>query len=93
MSSTTMELRSLITSDGELRLTLEEVPVAAPGPDDVVLRVEAAPINLSDLAVLLGPADVAPLSIDRSSRWAWFRRSALRGRAAARQSTSETGSA
>jgi hypothetical protein len=49
--------------------------------------------QVPDLAVLLGPADVATLSIDRSSRWAWVRRSALRGRAAARQSTSETGSA
>jgi NADPH:quinone reductase-like Zn-dependent oxidoreductase len=57
----TLELRSLITSDGELRLTLEEVPVAPPGPDEVVVRVEAAPINPSDLGVLLGPADLTTL--------------------------------
>jgi NADPH:quinone reductase-like Zn-dependent oxidoreductase len=43
MSTTTVELRSLITLDGELRLTLEDVAVAAPGPDEVVVRVEAAP--------------------------------------------------
>lgn len=40
-----MELRSLITVDGELRLTLEHVAVAAPGPDEVVVRAEAAPLN------------------------------------------------
>src|SRR4029077_5835335 len=35
---------------------------APPGPDDVVVRVEAAPINPADMAELLGPADVATLT-------------------------------
>jgi NADPH:quinone reductase-like Zn-dependent oxidoreductase len=70
MSTSTVELRSLITSEGELRLTLEDVAVAAPGPDEVVVRVEAAPLNPSDLGVLLGPADLATLSTGVSSgRW------------------------
>jgi NADPH:quinone reductase-like Zn-dependent oxidoreductase len=64
---TTSDLRSLMTADGELQLTLEEVAIDAPGPDEVVVRVEAAPINPSDLGLLLGPADLATLRIDRSS--------------------------
>ena len=59
---TSLELRSEITSTGQLRLSLEEQDVAPPGPDEVVVRVEAAPINPDDLAELLGPADVATLT-------------------------------
>jgi NADPH2:quinone reductase len=61
MSVTSLELRSEITPAGQLRLSLEEREVAAPGPDEVVVRVEAAPINPADLAALLGLADVATL--------------------------------
>ncbi|TVV75469.1 zinc-binding dehydrogenase [Sphingomonas solaris] len=56
---TGLELRSLITVDGELRVSLEQVPVADPAPGEVVVRMEAAPINPSDLGLLLGPADPA----------------------------------
>ena len=59
---TGLELRSMVTSGGKLVLNLEEVRVEAPGPDEVVVRVEAAPINPSDLGLLLGPADMATLS-------------------------------
>jgi hypothetical protein len=62
MSTTTLELRSLMTAEGELRLTLEEAPLAPPGPDEVVIRVDAAPINPSDIGVMFGPADIATLS-------------------------------
>lgn len=58
---TGLELRSLATSDGQLRLSLEEVTLDAPGPDEVVVRVEATPINPSDLGLLLGPADVSTI--------------------------------
>ena len=56
-TTTGLELRSLITSEGELRLSLESVTPGEPGPDEVVVRVEASPINPSDLGLLLGPAD------------------------------------
>jgi len=56
-----LELRSLVTAEGELRLSLEEVTLDPPGADEVIVRVEAAPINPSDLGLLLGPADVATL--------------------------------
>ena len=55
---TGLELRSMITSGGKLVLNLEEVLTEAPGPDEVVVRVEAAPITPSDLGLLLGPADM-----------------------------------
>jgi NADPH2:quinone reductase len=48
MNVTSLELRSEITSTGQLRLSLEERDVAAPGPEEVALRVEAAPINPAD---------------------------------------------
>lgn len=54
-----LELRSRISSSGELELSLVEVEVPAPGPNEVVVRVDATPISPSDLALLLGPADLA----------------------------------
>src|SRR5262245_62005623 len=53
------ELRSRITEAGELELALVDVAIPEPDADQVVVRVEAAPINPSDLALLLGPADLA----------------------------------
>ena len=51
-----------MTSAGELELTLVEEPVIAPGENDVVLRVEAAPINPSDLGLLLAGADLSTVA-------------------------------
>jgi NADPH:quinone reductase-like Zn-dependent oxidoreductase len=42
------------------------VPVTEPAPDEVVVRVEASPINPSDLGLLLGPADVTTLKASGS---------------------------
>ena len=58
---TGLELRSCITADGVLELSLVEVPIPAPAADEVVVRVEATPVNPSDLGVLLGPADLTTL--------------------------------
>jgi NADPH:quinone reductase len=60
---TALELRSLITPSGELAVSLTEVTLATPGPDDVVVRVEAAPINPSDLGLLFGAADMATAAV------------------------------
>jgi NADPH:quinone reductase-like Zn-dependent oxidoreductase len=55
-----LQLRSLIRSDATLELTLAEVPMPQPAtPDDVVVRIEAAPLNPSDLGLLFGGADMA----------------------------------
>jgi NADPH2:quinone reductase len=61
MIITSLELRSEVTPAGQLRLSLEVREVAPAGPDEVVVRVEAAPINPADLAELLGSADVSTL--------------------------------
>jgi len=58
MTTTGLQLRSLVTASKTLELSLEEVDFPQPGPDEVLVRVEATPINPSDLALLLGPADM-----------------------------------
>ena len=62
--TTGRSLRSLITSDGELRLSLSEKPLPELGDGQVVVAVEASPINPSDLGVLIGAADPAELVAD-----------------------------
>ncbi len=52
-------IRANDSGGGTVELALARVPVPDPGPDEVVIRVEAAPINPSDLGVLFGPADVS----------------------------------
>lgn len=54
-----LQLTSTVTEAGELVLALAEVATAAPAPDEVLIRIEATPVNPSDLGVLLGPADPA----------------------------------
>ncbi len=58
-TKTGLQLRSLIKKSGELEISLASVPVPEPGPDEVVVRVEASPINPSDLGLLVGAADMA----------------------------------
>jgi len=50
---------SRVRPDGRLELALAESSVGAPGPDEVVVRVEATPINPSDVGLLLAGADPA----------------------------------
>ena len=55
---TGLQLRSLIKKSGELEISLVDVLTPEPGPDEVVVRVEATPINPSDLGLLIGAADI-----------------------------------
>lgn len=55
------QLRSTLHRSGELELSLSDAPVQPPGPDEVVVRVEATPINPSDIGLLLGPVDPSTL--------------------------------
>ena len=54
-----LQLHSLITEAGELKLSLQSVDVKQPGDDQVIVQVAAAPINPSDLGLLVGPADMS----------------------------------
>ncbi len=56
---TSRQIRSTVRSDGQLELRLVDVAIPPPGADEVVVRVEATPINPSDLGLLLGPADTS----------------------------------
>jgi len=55
---TALQLRSLVKADQTVELFLEAVEVPEPGPGQVIVRVEAAPINPSDLGLMLAGADV-----------------------------------
>ena len=52
-----LELRSKMTSSGTLELSLAETVVREPEADELVVRIEAAPLNPSDIGTLIGPAD------------------------------------
>jgi NADPH2:quinone reductase len=56
---TGLQLRSLVKANGELELSLQSVPTPTPAPDDVVVRMEATPINPSDIGLLFGAADIS----------------------------------
>ena len=58
-----LELRSLVKSSGELELSLATVSIPDPGPDEILVRVQASPINPSDLGLLLGPADITQAKV------------------------------
>ena len=53
-----LQLRSLVKPDGELEISLVDVPPPEPAADEVTVRVEAAPLNPSDLGLLFGAADM-----------------------------------
>ena len=59
MTTTGLQLRSLVKDDNTLEVSLVALEFPEPGPDEVLVRVDATPINPSDLALLVGPADPA----------------------------------
>ncbi|MEO8723576.1 MAG: NADH oxidase [Sphingobium sp.] len=58
-----LQLRSTLDPSGTLTLDLVDVTLSSPDPDEVIVQVEATPINPSDLAVLLGSA-TGPANLD-----------------------------
>jgi NADPH2:quinone reductase len=57
-----LQLRTLVKRSGELELSLASVPVPEPAPNEVLVRIEAAPINPSDLGLLFPGADMSTLA-------------------------------
>ena len=66
MPRTSRQIRSKVTSSGQLELSLVDIDIPAPGPNEVVVRVEASPINPSDLGLLIGPADMSQAQVSGS---------------------------
>ena len=59
MTDTNIQLTSTISEDNKLTLALQNIEIPQPGDAEVVIRIEAAPLNPSDLAVLFSAADMS----------------------------------
>ncbi len=57
----------MVKASGELELSLLEVPTPAPQADEVVVRIEATPINPSDIGLLFGAADITTAALSGTS--------------------------
>jgi len=62
VSDNNIELTSTISEDNKLEVALREIEIPQPGENQVVIRVEAAPINPSDLGVMFSAADMTTVS-------------------------------
>ena len=60
--STYLQMFSTLTAEGELRLELKEQTMPIPGENEVLIRIEATPINPSDHGVMFGWASMASAS-------------------------------
>jgi NADPH:quinone reductase len=68
VDQTSLGLRSLVKQDGSLELSLAQVTVSPPKNDEVIVRVEATPINPSDLGLLLAGGDVSSAKASGNGR-------------------------
>ena len=57
-ATTGLQLRSLVKKDGTLELSLTSIPTPEPNPEEVIVRIDASPINPSDQGLLFGGADL-----------------------------------
>ncbi len=62
-----LQLRSTVKKEGVLELSLADVKVSEPGVDEVLVQVEASPINPSDLGLLFGGADMSTAKVSGSA--------------------------
>jgi len=62
--ATMRQLQSLVTPDAQVRLSIATVDTPQPREWEVLVRVEAAPLNPSDLGLLLAMADVSQAVAD-----------------------------
>jgi NADPH:quinone reductase-like Zn-dependent oxidoreductase len=59
-----LQIFSTVTEAGRIELSLRPVPVPQPADDEVIIRVDATPINPSDLGLLLSVADITQLTTE-----------------------------
>lgn len=57
--ATGLQLRSTVKREGVVEVSLTSVPIPEPKPDEVVVRIEASPINPSDVGLMFAGADLA----------------------------------
>src|SRR5882762_3497656 len=55
---TGLQLRSTVKKEGILELTLVSIATPEPKPEEVIVRIDASPINPSDQGLLFGGADM-----------------------------------
>ena len=68
VDQSSLGLRSLVKQDGVLELSLAQVTVSPPKDDEVIIRIEATPINPSDLGLLLAGGDVSSAKVSGKGR-------------------------
>ena len=65
---TSKQLFTQITSQGQLEISLKELDIPTPKPHEVIVRIEAAPINPSDMWPMFGPANLIEASYDAANK-------------------------
>jgi len=67
MTIKNVQLQSLVKENNTLEIFLAESDLPGPGTDEVIVRVEATPLNPSDLGLLFGPADMSTATMGGSA--------------------------
>jgi len=60
------QLFTLITAAGQLEMSLKDTPLPTPKAHEVIVKIEAAPINPSDMWPMFGPANLAEAKLDKA---------------------------
>jgi len=68
LPATYLQMHSTITEGGELRMELIEKPMPTPTADQVIVRIEATPINPSDQGVMFGWTDMSGCTSDGAGK-------------------------
>ena len=56
------QLKSKISAEGLLTISIDEEEIPEPEDGEVLIKVQATPINPSDLGLLVGPADITSIN-------------------------------
>src|SRR5215470_3995352 len=82
-ASTGLQLRSTVKTGGTLELSVVSVPTPEPKPEEVIVRIDASPINPSDQGLLFAGADMSTAkasgTVDRPVVTATIPQAALKG--------------